>query len=68
MFATFARNSLVRDMTFRANFLIDAVSSLAWMLMNLGFYELIFMNTAQIGAQSAEPATLRSWRFHWTAK
>jgi ABC-2 type transport system permease protein len=52
VFATFARNSLVRDMTFRANFLIDAVSSLAWMLMNLGFYELIFMNTAQIGAQS----------------
>ncbi|HUY33358.1 MAG TPA: ABC-2 family transporter protein [Pirellulales bacterium] len=52
VFATFARNSLVRDMTFRANFLIDAVSSLAWMMMNLGFYELIFMNTAQIGAQS----------------
>ena len=52
VFATFARNSLVRDMTFRANFLIDAVSSLAWMLMNLGFYELIFMNTAQIGDQS----------------
>jgi ABC-2 type transport system permease protein len=50
--ATFARNSLVRDMTFRANFLIDAASSLAWMLMNLGFYELIFMNTAQIGAHS----------------
>jgi ABC-2 type transport system permease protein len=52
VFATFARNSLVRDMTFRANFLIDAVSSLSWMLMNLGFYELIFMSTAEIGAQS----------------
>jgi ABC-2 type transport system permease protein len=52
VFATFARNSLVRDMTFRANFIIDAVSSLAWMLMNLGFYELIFMNTAEIGAHS----------------
>jgi ABC-2 type transport system permease protein len=52
VFATFARNSLVRDMTFRANFLIDAVSSLTWMLMNLGFYELIFMNTAEIGAQT----------------
>lgn len=52
VFATFARNSLVRDMTFRANFLIDAVSSLSWMLMNLGFYELIFMNTAEIGAQT----------------
>ncbi len=52
VFATFARNSLVRDMTFRANFLIDAVSSLSWMLMNLGFYELIFMSTAEIGAQT----------------
>ena len=52
VFLTFARNSLVRDMTFRANFLIDAVSSLSWMLMNLGFYELIFMSTAEIGAQS----------------
>lgn len=52
VFATFARNSLVRDMTFRANFLIDAISSLGWMLMNLGFYELIFMSTAEIGAHT----------------
>ena len=37
MFLTFARNSLVRDMTFRANFFIDAISSLAWMLMNWAF-------------------------------
>lgn len=48
VFATFARNSLVRDMTFRANFLIEAFTSLVWMLMNLGFYILIFHYTAQI--------------------
>ena len=47
---TFLRNSLVRDMTFRANFLIDTVSSLVWVLMNLGFYVLIFEYTPMIGA------------------
>src|SRR5215469_4303712 len=47
--ATFARNSLVRDMTFRANFVIDCVSSLSWVLMNLGFYVLIFEYTGEIG-------------------
>lgn len=49
VFATFARNSLVRDMSFRANFLIDAVASLSWMLANLGFYKLIFQYTESIG-------------------
>jgi ABC-2 type transport system permease protein len=50
VFLTFARNSLVRDMTFRANFLIDLVSSIAWVIMNLGFYTLIFRYTPAIGA------------------
>lgn len=50
VFLTFARNSLVRDMTFRANFLIDCVTSLVWMLMNLAFYVLIFEYTSSIGA------------------
>ena len=48
----FFRNSLVRDMTFRANFLIEAVTSLAWMLMNLGFYLLVFNYTSSIGAST----------------
>jgi ABC-2 type transport system permease protein len=42
VFWTFARNSLIRDMTFRANFLIEAVTSLSWALMNLAFYALIY--------------------------
>jgi ABC-2 type transport system permease protein len=50
VFGTFARNSLVRDMSFRSNFVIDMVSSLTWMLMNLGFYLLIFSYTSFIGA------------------
>ncbi len=52
VFATFARNSLVRDMTFRWNFVIESVSSLSWMLMNLGFYVLIFRFTDEIGRGS----------------
>jgi len=47
---TFARNSLVRDMTFRANFLIETISSMSWIFMNLGFYILIFRHTKEIGA------------------
>jgi ABC-2 type transport system permease protein len=54
VFLTFARNSLVRDMTFRANFLIDAITSMAWMLMNLAFYLLIFHYTNSIGPVSAD--------------
>ena len=47
---TIARNSLVRSMMFRANFVIESISSLAWMLMSLGFYMLIFNYTNSIGA------------------
>jgi ABC-2 type transport system permease protein len=50
IFLTFLRNSLIRDMTFRANFLIEAIASLSWMLANLGFYILIFSYTRSIGA------------------
>ena len=49
IFRTFARNSLVRDMTFRSNFLIQCISSLSWTIMNLGFYVLIFSHAKQIG-------------------
>jgi len=52
VFLTFARNSLVRDMTFRSNFLISVVTSLGWMLMNMAFYTLIFKYTDEIGRGS----------------
>ena len=52
VFLTFARNSLVRDMTFRINFLIECASSITWTMMNLGFYLLIFSHTDQIGANT----------------
>ncbi|QEG42785.1 ABC transporter permease [Roseimaritima ulvae] len=49
VFLTFARNSLVRDMTFRANFLFQCISSISWTLMNVGFYLIIFQFTPSIG-------------------
>jgi ABC-2 type transport system permease protein len=53
VFAAFARNSLVRDMTFRANFIIETVTSFSWMLMQLGFYLLVvFKFTNSIGSNT----------------
>lgn len=49
---TFARNSLVRDLTFRANFLIQCVSSLSWTMMNVGFYLIVFSVTDRIGVDT----------------
>jgi ABC-2 type transport system permease protein len=49
VFLTFARNSLVRDMTFRANFSIDVISSISWVVMNIGLYTIIFQFTPAIG-------------------
>ena len=46
---TFARACLVRDMTFRANFLLECLTSLGWMSMNLAFYLLVFTYTSEIG-------------------
>lgn len=52
VFLTFARNSLVRDMTFRTNFVLQCVSSLGWTAMNVGFYLIIFEHTGSIGADT----------------
>jgi ABC-2 type transport system permease protein len=60
VFATFARNSLVRDMTFRWNFLIDAVSSLSWVFMQLVFFQIIFANTDEIGVGTG----WHQWQFY----
>jgi ABC-2 type transport system permease protein len=42
VFLMFARNSLVREMTFRANFVIEVFSTFTWSLMNLAFYTLLY--------------------------
>lgn len=58
LFLTFARNSLIRDMTFRSNFLIEMVSSMTWMVMNLGFYALVY---GLLGENSSGSATIEGW-------
>lgn len=50
VFLTFASNSLIRNMMFRSNFLIECASSVTWTMMNLGFYLLVFDHTTSIGA------------------
>jgi ABC-2 type transport system permease protein len=52
VFWTIVRNSLVRDLSFRSNFAIECLSSVSWVLMNLGFYLLIFQYTSEIGRGS----------------
>lgn len=50
VFLTFLRNSLVRDMSFRSNFIIECIASTSWMAMNFGFYVLIYQYTTEIGS------------------
>ena len=42
IFLTFARNSLVRDMSFRANFILQCITSMSWAMMNWAFFKIIF--------------------------
>lgn len=48
LFLAFARNSLIRDMTFRSNFIIEAVTGTSWVFMNLGFYVIVYEYTGNI--------------------
>jgi len=63
VFLTFARNSLVRDMMFPANFIIESISSFGWVLMNIGFYLLIFEYTDQIGADGTAGGAWSKYQF-----
>jgi ABC-2 type transport system permease protein len=49
LYFAFLRNSLLRDMSFRANFIIECISSMSWVVMTLGFYLLIFQYAEQVG-------------------
>lgn len=44
----FARNSLVRELSFRANFIVTVISELLWLAMMLVFVEIIFANTRSV--------------------
>lgn len=49
VFLTFARNSLIRDMSFRMNFVLQCVSSMSWAAMNWGLFKIIYRHTSEIG-------------------
>ena len=43
------RNSLIRELSFKANFLLWLVTELLWFLGQILFVDVLFQNTAQIG-------------------
>jgi ABC-2 type transport system permease protein len=45
----FARNSLIRSMMFRTNFILESISNLSWVTLNFAYYLLIFRFTSSIG-------------------
>ena len=47
--AVLARNSFVRDMNFRGNFLIEVITAMFWMTMMVSFYLLIFQFANELG-------------------
>jgi ABC-2 type transport system permease protein len=49
---TFARNSLVRDMTFRGNFILDSISSLVWVIPSAILYLQVYRFTDSVGGWS----------------
>ena len=49
VFLTFARNSLIRDMSFRMNFILQVISSMSWAGMNWGLFKIIYGFTGEIG-------------------
>ena len=49
VFLTFARNSLVRDMSFRVNFILTCFSSVSWALMNFLLFKIVYQHTDSIG-------------------
>src|SRR5215471_3029240 len=63
VFGTFVRNSLVRDMMFPANFIIETISSIAWVMMNVGLYILIFHYTPSIGPGNDPNAAWDKYQF-----
>lgn len=52
VFLTFARNSLIRDMSFRTNFILQCFSSMSWAAMNWGLFKIIYGFTDSIGRGS----------------
>ncbi len=54
VFATFFRNSLIRELTFRSNFLITLITRGFWFSVQVVMFDLIFRNVSQINDWSRE--------------
>ena len=52
VFLTFAKNSMIRDMSFRMNFILQCVSSLSWAAMNYGLFRIIYQFSDSIGRKT----------------
>ncbi|MEZ6063237.1 MAG: ABC-2 family transporter protein [Planctomycetaceae bacterium] len=48
VFTTFCRNSLIREMMFQANFLIQLITRAFWFFAQLALFEIIFARVPQI--------------------
>ena len=53
---TFMRNALVREMTFRGNFLINLVTRGFWFFAQITLFEIIYRNVPSIGCISSSKA------------
>ena len=54
LYAGFARYCLVREMGFRANFVVRCLASALWLFLLVTFFRLIFLNTKHIGDWSSD--------------
>lgn len=54
VFGTFFRNSVIREMTFRANFLIQIVTRMFWFATRLMMFAVIFASVPQINGWTFE--------------
>jgi ABC-2 type transport system permease protein len=63
VFLTFVRNSLIRDMMFPTNFIIESISSIGWVAMNLALYVLIFNYTNYLGSSAAGGGAWDKYQF-----
>ena len=48
VFASFFRNSLLRELTFRGNFLITLITRGFWFAVQIVMFDLIYRNVSQI--------------------
>jgi ABC-2 type transport system permease protein len=63
VFLTFLRNSLVRELTFPVNFVIETISSIGWVAMNLALYILIFNYTNYLGSNAEGAGAWDKYQF-----